>query len=68
MGCRHGVEGACTACGAANALGNAERMATRDEKARIVQKLLRQADEHHEARNYHDRDRYRDAAWLVERA
>jgi hypothetical protein len=38
------------------------------EKQRIVRCLLDQADAAHDARNYHDRDRYRDAAWLVERA
>ena len=47
----------------------AERLiATIAERQRIIAALLRQADTAHDLRNYHDRDRYRDAAWLAERA
>lgn len=46
----------------------AARAAANLEKQRIVKALLAQAEDAHAARNYHDRDRFRDAAWLVEKA
>ena len=62
------VPGPCD-CGAKTRQKQAnDRAAAKLEKQRIVRSLLDQADAAHEARNYHDRDRYRDAAWLVERA
>lgn len=42
-----------------------KRHAAYVEKQRISHALLRRANAAHELRNYHDRDRYQDAAWLV---